>query len=164
MTRQDPKAHVDPQTLAQPELAAIVEKVRDLMCLTEGTRGRLYLDPEKEINGGDCVDGMLDILRAHNLVPQRKTAAGLKTPKATALVCPHCGYDGKATAKSAPWHTFRIIEDLSAQWKVVECKGRVIRASDDRQLIDESYTNTRIECANCLKEFAVPKGMTVRWD
>ena len=59
-----------PGLLAHAELASLVGDIVDL--LTVGPDGRIDLD-DGGVGGADAVDGILDILNNHGLLPQQYT-------------------------------------------------------------------------------------------
>lgn len=55
--------------LPRETLEGILLKVVDLCYLVEDERGALIYDREGDVNGGDLVDGLTQLLDRHGLIP-----------------------------------------------------------------------------------------------
>lgn len=66
------------ETLEEVLLATI-----NLCYLVEDDDGNLVYDPEGDINGGDLVDGLTQLLGRHGLIPPEGPAVASTTPPST---------------------------------------------------------------------------------
>ena len=81
------------------------------------------------------------------------------------LTCPHCGYDGSTQPKNHR-EPFRFLEDIVC-WRAIQLDGRDgILSVEGLYHTGDGYDdgdNARIECGNCMGEFALPEGTDIEW-
>lgn len=82
-----------------------------------------------------------------------------------AIVCPHCGNDGRDDGrwKVNGWTPFRLVEEVMRSWMFEAQRDPdgtlVLTADASNDKVDwESGTNLRLECVSCFGTFALPDG------
>lgn len=73
------------------------------------------------------------------------------------LTCPKCGWD--AQEEGAFDYSFRHLEDVAHERRVVgfNTAGALEIEGEERIQLDDPGINGRLQCGDCLAEFAIPR-------
>ncbi len=77
------------------------------------------------------------------------------------LTCPSCGWDGSEDGRHGPRFTY--LEEVTNERPVVGLNEAGVLQIDGRDHlgVEDAGANHRLQCGNCLAEFALPEGLDV---